>query len=49
MRYILLGPFTPGCMDVMLDYSQEGIFMRLYYPTNEDKKDPVKNNNKNRN
>ncbi|XP_044252623.1 platelet-activating factor acetylhydrolase-like [Tribolium madens] len=34
------GPFTPGCMDVMLEYSQNGIFMRLYYPTNEAKKDP---------
>ncbi|KAJ3646815.1 hypothetical protein Zmor_024385 [Zophobas morio] len=34
------GQFLPGCMDVMLDYSPEGIFMRLYYPTSEDKNDP---------
>jgi len=27
------GPFVPGCMDVMLEYSPTGLFMRLYYPT----------------
>ncbi|KAK5641380.1 hypothetical protein RI129_009927 [Pyrocoelia pectoralis] len=27
------GKYIPGCIDVMLDYSKEGIFMRLFYPT----------------
>lgn len=27
------GPYVPGCMDVMLDYTINGLFMRLYYPT----------------
>jgi platelet-activating factor acetylhydrolase len=39
------GPSAPGCMDVMLDYSQDGIFVRLYYPTNNNKTD---SNNSNR-
>lgn len=28
------GPYIPGATDVMLDYSVNGLFMRIYYPTN---------------
>ncbi|CAH0564022.1 unnamed protein product [Brassicogethes aeneus] len=35
---ISTGPYMPGCTDVMLDYAQDGIFMRFFYPT-EAKKD----------
>ncbi|KAF2883062.1 hypothetical protein ILUMI_23108 [Ignelater luminosus] len=27
------GPYLPGCMDIMLEYSITGTFTRLYYPT----------------
>ncbi|KAF5287482.1 hypothetical protein FQA39_LY04110 [Lamprigera yunnana] len=27
------GKYVPGCSDVMLDYSENGVFFRLYYPT----------------
>ncbi|KAK9888149.1 hypothetical protein WA026_000418 [Henosepilachna vigintioctopunctata] len=33
------GPYAPGAMDVMLDYSKDGVFMRMYYPTNAVKDD----------
>lgn len=29
------GKFVPGVMDVMLGYSKDGLFMRVYYPTEE--------------
>lgn len=28
------GEFTVGCMDIMTDYGKNGVFLRLYYPTN---------------
>ncbi|VEN59171.1 unnamed protein product [Callosobruchus maculatus] len=34
------GPFVPGMIDVSTDYGEEGLLMRLYYPTNEKKNDP---------
>lgn len=27
------GPYYPGCVDLMTDYSPHGTFVRLYYPT----------------
>jgi hypothetical protein len=27
------GPFVPGCADLMTEYSPDGCFIRLYYPT----------------
>ncbi|PSN34783.1 hypothetical protein C0J52_06205 [Blattella germanica] len=27
------GPYIPGCADVMTEYSRDGCFVRLYYPT----------------
>ncbi|CAH1154660.1 unnamed protein product [Phaedon cochleariae] len=32
------GPFLPGCTDVMLDYDENGLLMRLYYPINDQEK-----------
>ncbi|KAJ8936369.1 hypothetical protein NQ314_012388 [Rhamnusium bicolor] len=37
-----LGPFMPGCMDIVLDYNKEAPFIRLFYPTNA-KKDAKEN------
>nr|XP_018898039.1 PREDICTED: platelet-activating factor acetylhydrolase-like isoform X2 [Bemisia tabaci] len=28
------GPYAPGCVDIMTEYSKEGCFVRFYYPTN---------------
>ncbi|XP_044758121.1 platelet-activating factor acetylhydrolase-like [Coccinella septempunctata] len=33
------GPFVPGAADVMLDYSIDGVLMRVYYPTDASKND----------
>ncbi|CAG9865266.1 unnamed protein product [Phyllotreta striolata] len=35
------GPYIPGCVDIMLDYSKNGLFLRLFYPS-----DAKNNNNK---
>lgn len=41
IRYLnFSGPFMPGSKDVMLGYSSEGLFLRLYYPTANSNKDP---------
>ncbi|KAL0275689.1 UNVERIFIED_CONTAM: hypothetical protein PYX00_003477 [Menopon gallinae] len=29
------GPYVPGCVDVMVGYTKEGLFTRIYYPTSE--------------
>ncbi|GLV34981.1 hypothetical protein CBL_09461 [Carabus blaptoides fortunei] len=29
------GPYIPGCVDVMTEYSKNGLLFRLYYPTNK--------------
>lgn len=31
------GPFVPGCSDIMLDYEKNGLFFRLFYPTDASK------------
>ncbi|KAL3272682.1 hypothetical protein HHI36_014146 [Cryptolaemus montrouzieri] len=33
------GPYVPGATDIMLDYSIDGVFLRVYYPTNVGKDD----------
>lgn len=27
------GPYVPGCIDLMLDYSIKGLFVTIFYPT----------------
>ncbi|KAJ8957354.1 hypothetical protein NQ318_004833 [Aromia moschata] len=34
---VAMGPYMPGCMDVMLGYNKESPFFRLFYPTNVSK------------
>lgn len=31
--FLLPGSHLPGCMDIMVDYSRDGLFTRAYYPT----------------
>lgn len=31
------GPYSVGCTDLMLDYTNESTFLRLYYPSKDDK------------
>ncbi|XP_074040953.1 platelet-activating factor acetylhydrolase isoform X2 [Leptinotarsa decemlineata] len=35
------GNFVPGCVDVMLGYTREDPFMRLFYPTNSEHNEKV--------
>jgi len=32
-EFSFAGPFVPGCADLMTEYSSDGSFVRLYYPT----------------
>lgn len=34
MTYDVLGPHATGCMELMTEYSEEGCFARVFYPTN---------------
>lgn len=39
--FIVVGPFVPGCLDVMLGYLNASQLMRVYYPTNCSKNEKV--------
>lgn len=36
--FLFTGQYVASCIDLMTDYSQEGIFVRLHYPTSLPKK-----------
>lgn len=38
---IFAGPYLPGCIDIMLGYTNTSQLLRLYYPTNSTKSEKV--------